>query len=89
MWPKAGPQTWSMLQLVPPACRPCFLLPRTLQRSPTVLSEVPFPTALFPSWDGGSIEACDKCLHTDPSQLSAFAVGTRLLPTCQPRPPSL
>lgn len=66
MWPKAGKQTWPMPWLAPPACRPSFLLPRTLQRSPTVLSEVPFPTALSPSWDGGSIEACDKCLHTDP-----------------------
>lgn len=66
VWPKAGTQTWPMPRLAPPACCPCFLLPRTLQRSPTVLSEVPFPTARFPSRDGGSIEACDKCLHTDP-----------------------
>lgn len=66
VWPKAGKQTWPVPRLAPPACCPCFLLPRTLQRSPTVLSEVPFPTARFPSRDAGSIEACDKCLHTDP-----------------------
>jgi hypothetical protein len=40
----------------------------------TVHSEVPFRTASFPSWDHGSIEACDKS-HRLPLQLSTFAMG--------------
>lgn len=65
----------------PSACCPCFL-PRLPSDRRTVLSEVPFPAARFPLLGRGSTEACDKCLHIDPLQLSAFAVGARPLPTC-------
>lgn len=50
----------------PPVCRPRLLLPGTLAPEISQLCFQKCPSRLLCSpWDGGSIEARDKCLHTD------------------------